>query len=406
MPRPTTEPLVEKVDHRAMIPTKVPGIYRRGTGYTIVFRDPEGRQRKRAARTMGEAKALRASLVADVQRGEFRELSRMPFADYARSWAATYAGRTGGGVRESTMREYRRQVEQRIIPYFGRRTVSSIDPRSVKAFVQSVADEGVSRDTARLALAPLRAMLQDATEEGLIRSNPAAGIRLPRPAVVDEDAGEEQAKALTEPELRALLAHVAPARVLVVRTLAESGLRVGEALALRWQDVDFGRCRVQVRRTVYEGRFGPPKSRYGRRDVPIGRDLAQALWRARGGAADDALVFPAADGGPSHPSGVARAIKAAAKAAGLGDWPSPHTLRHSFATTLFRGGWNAKQVQLVLGHHSPAFTLATYVHLLPDDLPASPFDGQLEPLAGGNQVGTRPDETGRDDRPAVAANLA
>lgn len=270
-----------KSDHRTMIPTRSPGIYRRGSGYTVVFRDTEGRQRKRAARTMAEAKQLRAALVADVQRGEFRELSRMPFADYARSWLSTYAGRTGGGVRDSTMREYRRQVEQRIIPYFGRRTVSSIDPRSVKAFVQSVADEGVSRDTVRLALAPLRAMLQDATEEGLIRSNPAAGIRLPRPAVVDEDTGDEQAKALTEVELRALLAHVATARALVVRTLAESGLRVGEALALRWQDVDFGRCRVQVRRTVYEGRFGPPKSRYGRRDVPISRDLAQVLWRAR-----------------------------------------------------------------------------------------------------------------------------
>ena len=50
-----------------------------------------------------------------------------------------------------------------------------------------------------------------------------------------------------------------------------------------------------------------------------------------------------------------------------------HTLRHSAATILFRRGWNAVQVQKFLGHHSPAFTLAVYVHLLPDDLPEPDF---------------------------------
>jgi len=50
-----------------------------------------------------------------------------------------------------------------------------------------------------------------------------------------------------------------------------------------------------------------------------------------------------------------------------------HTLRHTCATLAFKSGWNAKQVQMLLGHHSPAFTLATYVHLMPDDLPEPTF---------------------------------
>jgi integrase len=54
-------------------------------------------------------------------------------------------------------------------------------------------------------------------------------------------------------------------------------------------------------------------------------------------------------------------------------WASLHTLRHTCASRLFRAGWTAKQVQMVLGHHSPAFTLATYVHLIPDDLPEPEF---------------------------------
>lgn len=63
-----------------------------------------------------------------------------------------------------------------------------------------------------------------------------------------------------------------------------------------------------------------------------------------------------------------RVMKPTARKAGVG-WAGFHTLRHTCATNLFRRGLNAKQVQIWMGHHSPAFTLDTYVHLLPDDLP-------------------------------------
>jgi integrase len=67
-----------------------------------------------------------------------------------------------------------------------------------------------------------------------------------------------------------------------------------------------------------------------------------------------------------------RVLKPAARRAGV-EWAGFHTLRHTCASMLFRSGWNAKQVQVVVGHHSPAFTLATYVHLVPDDLPEPSF---------------------------------
>lgn len=74
-------------------------------------------------------------------------------------------------------------------------------------------------------------------------------------------------------------------------------------------------------------------------------------------------------------------MKPAAERAGV-PWAGVHTLRHTCASILFRSGWNAKQVQVVLGHHSPAFTLSTYVHLIPDDLPEPRFahdEGPPEP---------------------------
>jgi hypothetical protein len=60
-------------------------------------------------------------------------------------------------------------------------------------------------------------------------------------------------------------------------------------------------------------------------------------------------------------------------------WAGLRTHRHMCASILFRRGYNAKQVQVWLGHHSPAFTLATYVHLLPDDLPEPDFFDSISP---------------------------
>ena len=162
---------------------------------------------------------------------------------------------------------------------------------------------------------------------------------------------------------------------LLFEFMAHTGLRIGEALALQWEHLDLGRRRVQVRRRWYRGSFAPPKSRYGRRDVPITEGMSRALWELRKGskAQDGALVFASATGTPLDAANLSRRVFApAAKAAGV-PWATFHTLRHTCATTLFRHGLNAKQVQGWLGHHAASFTIDTYIHLLDDDLPDASF---------------------------------
>jgi integrase len=249
-------------------------------------------------------------------------------------------------------------------------------PRDLKRYIAAIGRRGVAPDTIRLAYAPLRLLLTTAHEDGVIPSNPAAGVR----AIVSRPDAEPveatRARALTADELARLLEHLSPRWRLLVRLLAETGLRISEALALRWDDVDLGRRRVSVRRRLYRGRIGPPKSRYGRRDVPITAALGRDLWTARKSAAagaDGDPVFATLAGGYLMAENARRAFMAAAEKAGITD-ASLHTLRHTCATELFRRGLNAKQAQVWLGHHSPAFTLATYVHLLSDDLPESPFE--------------------------------
>ena len=314
-------------------------MYRRGSRYCVVVRDQRGKQHKRSARTLAEARDLKAALTADVKRGEFRALSRMTFGEYAPEWIGTYTGRTRRGIREETRADYRRAlgldeqgepIGDGAMEFFGRMRLTEIEPRDVKRYAAKVAERGVSQNTVRLALAPVKALLATAVEEGLLRSNPAAGLRLLAAAQGDESVSQ-RVKALTKEQLRALLAELPGEWGLRVQFLAETGLRISEALALTWADVDFGRRRVLVRRRLRAGKVGPLKSSYARRDVPLSVGLARALWCAKGSAPEDATVFGGESGAPLDRSYCYRVVKAAGERAGV-PWVGLHTLRHTCAT--------------------------------------------------------------------------
>lgn len=162
---------------------------------------------------------------------------------------------------------------------------------------------------------------------------------------------------------------------LLFEFLASTGLRISEGVGLQWSHVvvDGSRPRVRVRRAIVRGREHPPKSRHGRRDVPLSHELVRGLRKLRMAtewARDDDPVFATTAGTPLNPDNLRhRCLRPAAEEAGV-PWIGFHTFRHTCASMLFERGANAVQVQRWLGHHSPAFTLATYVHLLSDDLGA------------------------------------
>jgi integrase len=202
----------------------------------------------------------------------------------------------------------------------------------------------------------------------LIRDNPAADLRLSLRPAADDDEGEGRVRALSPDELGRLIGAMPRGWPrLLVRLVAASGLRIGETIALRWEDVDADAGRVRVRRRIYRGREDAPKSRYGRREVALPRDLVTDLRRHRL-ASPFSLgtdpVFATKVGTPHRPEHLRRrTLCPAVEAAGLED-VGFHTLRHTAASAWFARGASLVQVQRLLGHHSPAFTLATYVHLL------------------------------------------
>lgn len=130
------------------------------------------------------------------------------------------------------------------------------------------------------------------------------------------------------------------------------------------------------------GKFGPPKSRHARRQVPIDHDLVTALRTHRGRGewiADEDLVFCARNGHPLRHENVRRRVMLPAAGEAAAPLIGFHTFQHTTATRLFGAGRNAVQVQCWLERHSPAFTLIVYVHLMDGDVgePAGLPGGQV-----------------------------
>lgn len=268
-----------------------------------------------------------------------------------------------------------RTLPRYVCEHFSERLrLTELTPQHVARYVGWLCEpgRGLSDKSVRNYVGPLGACLESARTEGLIRHNPARGVGLPHRQTVD-DVEHEDVRAFTRAQLAAFLAIVHPAHRLFFELLAATGVRVSEAIALQWRHVqlDGDSPHVKVRRGIVRGRLGPPKTRHSRRDVPIAAELVDGLRARRARAdrpGDDDLVFANRDGGALHVGNLRRRVlKPAAEEAGA-SWAGFHTFRHTFASMMFERGANAVRVQRWLGHHSPAFTLATYVHLLDGDL--------------------------------------
>jgi integrase len=155
--------------------------------------------------------------------------------------------------------------------------------------------------------------------------------------------------------------------------LAHTGLRIGEAIEVRWgRDLllDGPTPYLKLRWQFAEGRICEPKTRYGKRDIPLSPGLVAKLRAAQPADADGELVFTTSFGTRLNRHNLYRDVLGpATRTAGV-DWVTLHTFRHTCASLLFAsqehggGGKNVKQVQEWLGHHSAAYTLKEYVHLI------------------------------------------
>lgn len=206
--------------------TRYPGIYKRGSRYVVVWRH-RGQQHKESFHTLSEAREAQGKRR---QHGERRAYSRQRFDEYAAEWIDTYRGRTARGLSESARTDYRRSIERWAIPFFGRYKLAEIEPTDVRRFVQHMESEGVRPPSVRKNLTPLKALFATAYEDSRIASNPTLGLRVR----MGDDEGERKPKAMSREELRLVLAAMPDEWRPLFTLLAQTGLRISEALGLTW----------------------------------------------------------------------------------------------------------------------------------------------------------------------------
>ncbi len=275
----------------------------------------------------------------------------------------------------TTIQDYRIILGRHLTPYFGRSAIVRITTNQVSGYMTAKLNQGLSPKTINNHLNFLHGVFVFAVKRELANANPVSAVDRPRP-----DGPNPDIRFLNRTELEALLegardGRFGPTDQAVFLTAATAGLRQGELLALRWQDVDFEAGVIRVRRNFTRGQWGTPKSRRASRAVPMADRLAHRLRRHRVDSAfscESDLVFAHPELGTVLDASSLRArFKTALRCMGLRDLRF-HDLRHTYGTLMVASGAPLRMVQEWMGHRDYKTTLI-YADYAPNPAGAARF---------------------------------
>jgi integrase len=292
-------------------------------------------------------------------------------------------------VRTATIEQYSRLVRKYLKPGLGDLKLKDLSAAQLQAFYNRLQREGVGRRTVSIINTVLHGSLKHAHRLGLVTQNWAALVEIPRPP-------KQEMKVWDEAQVSQFLSY-APDNTFY-RLAFATGMRRGELIGLKWDDIDWQAETIMVRRQVFtpEGggwRFQEPKTERGRRVIrlgpgliaalrdhfnqeqPLARELAGDRWQENG------LIFPSSVGTPRNGYEVSKTFKKLAQQAGL---PAIrfHDIRHSAASIMLLHKSPPVRVAAILGQ-SVAILLDTYAHYIPDDQEAEAalMDGITSPVS-------------------------
>ena len=326
------------------------------------------RDRKTIRKTFGtltDARAWRAEAHSALRLGTLRAPTRVTLAVVAAEWLAAaqahvVRARSGTPYKPSALRAYEQALRTKIVPELGHLRLSSVTRAGLQDLVDQLVASGLSPSTVKNAILPLRAIYRRALARSEVHINPTLGLSLP--------ASHGRRDRIAHPaEARALLEALSPEDRPVWATALYAGLRRGEIRGLRWSDVDFERGLICVEQS-WDDKEGPiePKSRAGRRRVPLAKPLRSQLaaHRLRNRGGEDELVFGSGSAKAIDTIALGRRARTAWRRGGL----KPiglHECRHTYAALMIAAGVNAKALSVYMGHSSITVTLDRYGHLMP-----------------------------------------
>jgi integrase len=324
----------------------------------------DGRELYKTFPSHAAARSWRAQALREVETGARRAASTRTVGEAADAWlsgvrSGEIGTRSGAGYKPSAIRAYEQALRLRVLPAIGARRLADLTTADLQKLVDRWQAEGHSASTIRNTIKPLQAIYRRARVREGLPINPTAGLDLPaangrRERIVAPDVAARLLYALP-PEDRALWA-----------TALYAGLRLGELRALRWEAIDLAGGVIEVRES-WDPKEGPvePKSRAGRRKVPVAPVLRDVLIEHRMATGrSQGLVFSRDGARPFSNGAATRRAERLWRAVGL-DPIGFHEARHTFASFMIAAGVNAKALSTYMGHSSITVTFDLYGHLMP-----------------------------------------
>jgi integrase len=346
--------------------------------WIVDYRDPHGERKWKTFKTQQAAEQYRDNMTA-LLRGltdDDSEYFNSTFTGYATHRWLPLVKVTAKKPR--THESYADMVRVHLIPAFGRMLTRDLTRKRIHKFLIAKLSSGLKHGTVRVIYAALRRLLSVAVNDGLFLANPAAKLgRELRLEGEDKRTRQEQIKAFTTEQLQTFLKAVERVHAAYVPffvTLALTGMRLGEALGLQWDDLNSDDRTIRVQHALSQGRVETPKSGHGR-TVDMADTLVTILQRVRLRLPErmkrhkwsemPPWVFCTRAGTPLEPHNVRKVFRKCLRAAGLPRHFTPHSLRHTFASVLLQEGESVQYVQEQLGHASHTMTVDTYGKWLP-----------------------------------------
>lgn len=317
-------------------------------------------------------KALRNALKQLDQTGIYHEPSEMSYSDFLDEWLETCVKPERA---EYTYKTYKSNIENHIKPAVGAYQLKQLSPMILQNFINGL-KEKYSKSTIQLIMNIMRSSLSFAVQPyGYIISSPMQYVRLPT-----FEKEKNKVKIFSDVEMQSILQNFELGHVfyLPIRLSYRTGMRIGECLALRWQNVDLENKVIYVQHTLNDKSKGirklvPPKSKNSIRQLPFDDELLKAIkaykaWQAANKLKYGAFYVPSDDFVCTQENGTplisndmryfgmyCRKILQSDK--------SFHSLRHTHATALLENGATLEYVSKRLGHSSLSITADTYIHI-------------------------------------------
>jgi integrase len=278
-----------------------------------------------------------------------------------------------GTLKPSTFHTWQHSLRRHVLPTFGAVPLNEISRAALKDFFSHLTKQGLRRYTVLNVLAPMRRILQEAVEEGRLAVNPAAGLGR---AVLPRNERPFEGKVYTPAQVQHLLQVCRekwPGRSSLLLCLVQTGIRLGEALALEWPDIDWTGGTLTIRGTLFQGQKVLPKNgRFHQLMItPPLRVCFESVYlqrqvdRPEGLKALPSWVFCSEEGTPLDGHNLrARWWTPLLAAAGLPPIRL-HDLRGSVVSLLLNEGLTPWEVQSYIGHRSLVMTCNTYGHRYP-----------------------------------------